>query len=74
MLNYQYFRSFIIIIFIFRQYNINWSTSNLFCNIAAKEAMLRVLPPKLLQDRFDMGGKTRNIAIQLVLLVARQVA
>ena len=36
--------------------------------------MLRVLPPKLLQDRFDMGGKTRNIAIQLVLLVARQVA
>ena len=61
MLNYQYFRSFIIIMFIFRQYNINW-TSNLFCNIA------------LLQDRFDVGGKTRNIAIQLVLLVARQVA
>ena len=38
--------------------------------------MLLVLPPMfkpfqeqpdLLQDRFDVGGKTRNIAIQLVL-------
>ena len=24
--------------------------------------------PDLLQDRFDLGGKTRNVALQLVLL------
>ena len=49
-------------------------TCNLFCNIAAKRIEKRCCPfyhpcsnlltTDLLQDRFDVGGKTRNIAIQ----------
>ena len=38
-------------------------TCNLFCNIACKTSCI----PDLLQDRFYVGGKTRNIACQLVL-------
>ena len=34
-------------------------TCNLICKIAAEQVVSN--------DRFDMGGKTRNIAIQLVL-------
>ena len=49
-------------------------TCNLFCNIAAKRIEKRccafyhpcsnLLTTDLLQDMFDVGGKTRNIAIQ----------
>ena len=52
-------------------------TCNLFCNIATKRVENDVArfttnvqtfqKPDLVQDRFDEGGKTRNVSLQLVL-------
>ena len=52
-------------------------TCNLFCHIATKRVENDVArfttnvqtfqQPDLVQDRFDEGGKTRNVSLQLVL-------
>ena len=52
-----------------------WNKRFRMVQVYCWKAMLRVLPapfkpvnhPDLLQDRFEEGGKTRNVAIQLVL-------